>query len=248
MKLVHIVLAAVTVVALAACAAGPGPARPANALPEPAITPAATAAPAAPGTPYPGPNEGQEKEPYPGPGAGTPEAYPGPAAGQNGQGQAARWTFDGAITEGEYDGRTTIGPITVYWAHDGQLLYIAAEAETAGWLGIGLDPDDRMQGADFIIAVHDGQPQIWDAWGVGRTGATHPPDTEIGGTFDILEYAVARDGGWLRLEALRPLISSDPNDKSLSPGQVYAIIVGIGSSSAFDAPHVFRGRGEMALE
>jgi hypothetical protein len=247
------------VVALAAC----GP----KATPEPTPTPTTEAAPTqvaptptqAPPTPttpveaeeaYPAPPEEEEIGEYPAPEqpvAPDSEAYPEPEEAGDPD-ATSRWVFDGVISEGEYSGQLVFGPIAVFWANDDTYLYLAAEAQTQGWLGIGLDPDRQMQGADFTIAAFDGEPKIWDAWGQGTTGATHPPDTELGGSMDILEWAAVQDGPFFRFEALRLLNSGDPYDKPLEPGQTYDIIVGVGTSAAFDAPHAYRGQGQITLD
>lgn len=189
----------------------------------------------------------------------TPETYPEKPVAEEGspypgEGQAspsegkAPWVIDGAIHPEEYSGQIVLGPVAVFWGHDGTHLYLAAETQTEGWLGIGLDPEDRMQGADFVIAAFDGTPQIWDAYGQEPTGAAHPPDTDLGGTMDILEYAVVKEGPFLRFEVVRPLNSGDAFDKPLEPGKTYKIIAAVGVSSAFDARHAYRGGGEITLE
>ena len=230
---------------------------PVPAIPEETPTPAPspTATPTAEATPtpedYPAPPNDADTEEYPAPPAQpTPEdyRYPEPEAVDTADWDQTRWVFDGVISEGEYEGSTTIGDITVYWAHDGKYIYIAAEAETPGWLSIGIDPERGMEGADYILAIHDGEPQIWDAYGTAPRGATHPPDTELGGTFDFIEWAVARDGDWLRFEVLRLLDTGDEFDKAMEPGEAYVILGAVGVRPEFNAPHSFRGHGEMTLE
>ncbi len=199
---------------------------------------------------YPAPGE-QEGEAYPLPeGPLVPEegAYPAPEAAQARPAPTGPWVFDGQISEDEYSGQLAFGRVTLYWGNDAHYLYLAAEAETEGWLGVGVDPEDRMQGADYIIATFDGEAQIWDAYGQAPTGATHPPDTELGGTMDILEWAAVQDGPLFRFEALRPLDSGDAFDKALAPGQTYDVLVAVGSSVAFDAPHVYSSQGQITLD
>ena len=90
--------------------------------------------------------------------------------------------------------------------------------------------ENRMQGANYIIAAdRDGAPAVYDAYGQGAVGATHPEDTEIGGSDDLVASAVSVQGGVVRLEAQIPLDSGDQYDKVLQPGETYPIIVATGT-------------------
>ncbi len=205
---------------------------------------------------YPAPSSGVSDaaavDAYPAPEVAVPgdtatEAYPESATG--GASDDVIRAADAVIAAGEYAHETVIGKVTVYWSNDDQYLYLAAEAETAGWLGIGLDPENRMQGANYIIAAdRDGAPAVYDAYGQGAVGATHPEDVEIGGSDDLVASAVSVQGGVVRLEAQIPLDSGDQYDKVLQPGETYPIIVATGTFLQFSAPHDFRALGEMTLD
>lgn len=137
----------------------------------------------------------------------------------------------------------------VWWRNDNTHLYLAAEAKAEGWIGVGLAPDNRMQGANYIIAsMAGGQPKIFDAWGLAPTGATHPQDTEQGGKNDIVAYSVVRKDGVTRFEAQIPLNSGDKYDKPLKPGDTVKIIVAYGASDDYNARHPFRATGEIVLD
>lgn len=210
----------------------------------------------------------QDGEAYPAPADGTSgvttvDAYPEPAEGAPADGGTDAYpanptdgasndvirAADGVIAPGEYAHQTVIGKVTFYWSNDDQYLYLAAEAETSGWLGIGLDPENRMQGANYIIAAdRNGAPSLYDAYGQGAVGATHPEDTQIGGSDDLVASAVLVQGGVVRLEAQIPLDSGDQYDKVLQPGETYPVIVATGTGFQFSAPHDFRAMGEMTLD
>lgn len=264
MKKLAICTLLIAMIAMAACTTPPSPPPTETAPTEvtPTTEPAATAAPS-PTTPPPTPTAQQEEAAYPAPPAPeesedypapeepvTPEeeAYPEPGEDVGEAELPSRWTFDGVISEGEYSGQIILGPMAVFWGNDGNYLYLAAETQTEGWLGIGMDPENRMQGADFTIAAFDGEAKIWDAYGQEPVGATHPPDTELGGTMDIVAWAAVQDGPFFRFEALRPLDSGDAYDKPLTPGETYTVIAAVGTSDAFDATHAYRGQGEITLE
>lgn len=238
---------------LASCTApvAPTPTQaPAPVPPQPTAAPTPMPTQALPPTPAPSATQAQEVA-YPAPAEPTPtsaeeEPYPAPAT-QETLTPAALWNADGVIGADEYSDTTTIGPVTLWWRHDGTYLYLAAEARTRGWLAVGLDPEDRMKGANHIIAAHDGEARIADAYGTAPTGANHPADTTLGGTDDIVAYAVVEQDGVTRFEVQIPLDSGDAYDKPLQPGKTYPVIVAIGASDAFTAPHTFRGAGTIAL-
>ena len=161
----------------------------------------------------------------------------------------ATWQADGAISEGEYAHETAIGDVNVWWYNDAEFLFLAMEASTTGWVAVGIDPVNRMQGADFIFgAVVDGEAMIWDAFGTAPVGNAHPPDEELGGTNDIVAYAGVEDGGVTRFEVQIPLDSGDEFDKPLEPGRTYAVIVAVGTSDSFDARHSSRATGSITLD
>ncbi|NIP35848.1 MAG: hypothetical protein GWN18_12860, partial [Thermoplasmata archaeon] len=86
--------------------------------------------------------------------------------------------IDGVVEDGEYDfdARFAGGDYRLYWKVVGDDLQIAIRARTEGWVSLGIDPEDRMQGADMVIGwVEDGTPVVHDAYATGPTGP-HPPD------------------------------------------------------------------------
>jgi hypothetical protein len=162
---------------------------------------------------------------------------------------AATWQADGVISEGEYAHETTIGDVNLWWSSDAEFLYLAMEAPTTGWVAVGIDPVNRMQGANYVFgAVVDGQAMIWDAFGTAPVGNTHPPDEELGGTNDIVAYAGVEEDGVTRFEVQIPLDSGDEFDKLLEPGGTYAVIVAVGASDSFDARHTSRAVGSITLD
>ena len=172
-----------------------------------------------------------------------------PAATEETTDPMAEWQADGAILDGEYAHEATVGEVRLWWSNDAEFLYLAMEASTTGWISVGLDPERRMEGANFIIgAVAGGEAQIWDAYGTAPVGNTHPPDEELGGTNDIVAYAGVEEGGVTRFEVQIPLDSGDAFDKPLEPGGTYPIIVAVGSSDSFDASHTSRAGGSITLD
>ena len=172
-----------------------------------------------------------------------PTVAPEPAA-------EVAWQADGVIGEGEYPHTVEAAGVTFYWANDGENLHAAMVAETGGWVSVGFDPESRMQGANYVFGyVQDGQTFVADMFGTRPAGpGSHPPDEELGGSNDVLEYAGREEGGVTVVEFKIPLDSGDVYDKPLSAGASYTIIVARGSRDDFDASHSARGSAEITLD
>ena len=247
-------IALVALMVLASCAPAPTPTSappptqapaviPPTAVPPTAISPTAvppTQAPAVAPTPVP---------PTQAPAAVQPTAAAPAAPTQAPAAAQPTWQADGVIQPDEYAHTQALGEVTVHWRNDGKFLYFALEGATKGWIAMGLDPETRMQGANFILGfVKDGQAQVFDAYGQGQMGPTHPADDTIGGKNDIVAYAGAEEGDLTRFEVQIPLDSGDQYDKPLAPGGTYAVIVALGSGDEFNARHTFRGGGQITLD
>lgn len=162
---------------------------------------------------------------------------------------AAFWKADGIIAEGEYAHEATVGGVRLWWRNDAEYLYIAFEAKTNGWVAVGLDPERRMKGANYLIGIlSEGQVKVYDAYGTGEVGATHPADEELGGKDNIVAFAGVQEGGLTRFEVQIPLDSGDPYDKPLKPGEAYTVIAASSGSAQFNAPHTSRSSGQMTLD
>ena len=156
--------------------------------------------------------------------------------------------IDGTIAPDEYTDTATFGEMQLAWRHDGEYLYLAMEGPTEGWISIGIEPTRAMKDADYLFGyVEDGEAKFWDAYGTGPVGATHPPDDELGGSNDIVDFAGVEEGGVTRFEIQIPLDSGDEYDKALTPGETYAIIVAMGPTDEYNSKHFFVGSGELTL-
>ena len=115
-------------------------------------------------------------------------------------------------------------------------------------MAIGLDPDRRMQGANFIIGtVRSGRMDIRDDYGTGSL--SHGSDIANGGTDDILDSAGRELNGQTTIEFIIPLDSGDRFDKPLEPGETYEVLIAYhNTSDNFSTRHSQRGSGEIRLE
>ena len=160
------------------------------------------------------------------------------------------WQADGVIGEDEYAHQAAGAGVTFYWTNDADHLYGALFAPTQGWVAVGFDPQTRMQGANFVFAyVQGGQTSIQDMFGTRPQGpGSHPPDEQLGGQNNILEYGGQEADGSTIVEFKIPLDSGDEYDKPLLPGSSYTVILAYGSSDDFDSYHVDRGYAEIGLD
>ncbi len=161
---------------------------------------------------------------------------------------APAWQPDGTIGPDEYAHTTQAARVTLHWTNDDQFLYVAVSAETGGWVSVGLDPENRMQGANFILGfVQGNETSIADMYGTEPT-AVHPPDEELGGTNDIVAYGGREEGGTTTIEFQIPLDSGDAYDKPLSPGSTYPVLLAWGTVDEFLPYHGGRGASEITLD
>ena len=153
------------------------------------------------------------------------------------------------IGEDEYAHQDDIGGVRLWWRNDDEFLFLAIESATSGWVSVGIDPVNRMEGANYIIcAVVDGEASVWDTYGTAPTGANHPPDEDLGGTSDIVAFAAVEEDGHTRCEVQIPLDSGDEFDKRLESGGTYAAITAAASWDSYDGYHSSRAEGAIELD
>jgi hypothetical protein len=120
------------------------------------------------------------------------------------------------------------------------------KAKTSGWLAVGTQPGTTMKDADLVMGfVSDGKAIVYDLYSTGDFGP-HPPDTELGGTNDILEFGGKEMGGYTTIEFKRLLGTGDKYDRPFSLG-ANTIMWSYGSDDQSTKKHVNRGLGEIDL-
>jgi len=159
--------------------------------------------------------------------------------------------IDGMVEEQEYPQKLELEEerFIVFWKNDHEFLYMALKAKTTGWVAIGFEPTTRMKDADMIFGwVKDGQATLLDLYSTGSTGP-HPPDEELGGTNDILEFEGTEEGGYTTIEFKRKMDTGDKYDKVLIPGQTLNFIWAMATSDSFNRKHnILRKRATLILE
>lgn len=156
------------------------------------------------------------------------------------------WMADGIIGENEYTNAVTYDGLEVQWNSDGEYVYVALKAQTAGWISLAIQPGTAMKDADMVLGfVAGGQTTVIDQYSTGSFGP-HRPDAELGGSADIIEYAGMEEGGYTILEFKRALVTGDSYDHPLSAG-ANKIIWAYGSSDEVSGKHSHRGYGTLDL-
>jgi hypothetical protein len=196
----------------------------------PAVAPAATQPQPAPVSSFVQVVEPKESQPLPSPG--------GPPA----------IAVDGVIYADEYAHSTEAGGFQVHWSNDASYLRVGVISPGTGYVAIGFDPDDRMQGANFVLAaVRNGQ--VWTRDDYGHGVLAHAADVSLGGTDDILAAAGRETDGQTYVEFMIALDSGDRMDKPLVPGNTYDIVIAFHETSDdFDTYHSRRGAGKIRLD
>ena len=121
--------------------------------------------------------------------------------------------------------------MTVHWEHDGTIFRVGLVSPGSGWVSMGFGPRNvGMDGADMILAYTDEENSavIVDEVGVGHN---HLPDTERGGSDDILEGAVSQLGNVTAVEFSIPLDSGDALDRRLQGNGTYGFFLGYQSTA-----------------
>jgi hypothetical protein len=159
------------------------------------------------------------------------------------------WQPDGIVTDGEYADQVEIAGVTFAWTTDAEFLYGAMWAQTGGWVAVGFDPDNRMQGANYVFGfVKDGEVAIVDMFGTRPAGPdSHPPDDTLGGADDIEAFGGSEKDGVTLIEFKIPRETGDDNDKPLASG-AYVLLAAYGSTDDFTMRHTNRGIGEITID
>ncbi|HOV94749.1 MAG TPA: DOMON domain-containing protein [Spirochaetales bacterium] len=159
--------------------------------------------------------------------------------------------IDGEVSPVEYAYQTEFdkGNYKLYWQFDGDRVHMGIVAKTPGWISVGFDPGSFMAKSDMIlVAVKDSTDiKVYDEWCSGAFGP-HKPDTEQGGTSDILAYAGSRNGDWVTFEFTRLLDTKDKYDKVIPTTGKFKIMWAYGSGLDITAKHKKAGTVSVQMD
>jgi hypothetical protein len=166
------------------------------------------------------------------------------AASAVAQGPSALPVVDGVISPGEYANNQSFQSdlFHLLWTIDNDTIYLAIEARTTGWIALGLEPSVLMKDADMIIGWWNGTDDfvVEDAYATGQTGP-HPPDVDIGGSYDILTYLATQSDGWTRIELTRRVATGDPLDRAIRTDGPMKVMWAVGDTTDIGSKHAQRG-------
>ncbi len=158
--------------------------------------------------------------------------------------------IDGKIDSGEYALKAEFGggDHKLHWRFQGDTGVFAIEAKTTGWVALGIDPEQVMNKADMIFGwvTEDGQVNVVDTFATGPNGP-HPPDTELGGSADVLEYGGTQRDGVTTIEFSRSLNTGDRYDKEVPREGTLKVIWAYGDSDDFEEFHAKAGYGTLDM-
>ena len=137
--------------------------------------------------------------------------------------------------------------LEVYWSNNRQYIYIGIIAGSSGWTAIGFNPEFAMKGANIIFMAINGKDiVIRDDF--GNSTFSHSPDEDLGGSFDIEEYAGKADGDTAVYEFKMLLDSGDEFDGVLNSGEEYKVILSVNERVIdFDSKHTKKSSSQIQL-
>ena len=160
--------------------------------------------------------------------------------------EEVEWAADGVLEDIEYLGEMSYGNYEIRWLSDDQYIYIGIRAKTSGWVAVGIKPTSAMKDADMIFGfVKDGVIAVSDQFSTGTYGP-HFPDSELGGTDDILDFDGKEEGGYTTIEFKRRLSTGDEYDNDFTKGTIN-IIWAYGPDDDLEKKHAIRGDGEISI-
>ena len=104
-----------------------------------------------------------------------------------------------------------------------------------------------MKNADIVEGyVSNGKAELVDMFSTGEFGP-HPPDTQLGGSNDIIDPSAKVVDGYITVEFKRKLNTDDKYDRPLVKGS-NKIIWAYSSEPIATLKHVSRGLGEIDIQ
>ena len=137
------------------------------------------------------------------------------------------------------------GMMEILWTSESDTHYMAIRSQYEGWVAIGFRPTSVMNNADIILGGSaEGEPYIYDMYSTGLYGP-HPPDTNLGGTFDVLNFASIESEGSTLIEFSRPMVTGDEYDATLTSDETIPIIWAVSDT---DEPLLKHNKGKGRVD
>lgn len=145
-----------------------------------------------------------------------------------------------ALSAMEYAHKLEVKDMTFSWTIEGDKIHVQLSAATAGWVAVGFDPENAMEGANIIIgAVKDGKVRIEDHYGDRKRG--HTSDEDLGGKNDVLDPAGSEENGVTTISFTLPLDTGGKYDKPIHPEGKSRVMLAYGAGKdSFKNRHPYR--------
>ncbi|VEN73543.1 DOMON domain protein [Candidatus Desulfarcum epimagneticum] len=154
-----------------------------------------------------------------------------------------------AMADAGYDHEISGDPVRFQWKlnPDKKTIQIRLSAQTKSWVAVGFNPDQRMQGADFVMGyVKKGKVKVTDHFGTGVF--VHKKDESLGGAMNVFDVSGKEAGGVTEISFSRPLDSGDAYDKPIVPDRETTLLLAYGAGrDSFRAAHAFRAVYKVSL-
>lgn len=135
---------------------------------------------------------------------------------------------------------------TLSWEFQGDNLYIELSYEATGWIAVGFDAENKMKGANIIMADVQGDTVVIEDH-FGTSPIAHKEDTSKGGTDDVTLISGSEENGVTTVIFTIPLDSGDSCDKILEEGSTYRIIFASSNQDNFRRKHRDRTGADITL-
>lgn len=110
------------------------------------------------------------------------------------------------------------------------------EAPAAGWVAVGFGGGPAMKDASLILGYRDDEGAHYRD-DHGTTPVSHSPDTENGGTDDIINADVTESGNGTVFSFTIPMDPQDGLDLKLEPGESVRMIFAWSDRDGFSGMH-----------
>ncbi len=145
-----------------------------------------------------------------------------------------------AACASDYQHTLEVKDMQFSWTLEEDRIHVQMSARTTGWVAVGFDPEDAMEGADIIIgAVKGDQFKVEDHYGDRKRG--HSSDEELGGTNNVLNPSGTEKDGVTTISFTLPLTATEQYDKTIRPEGMYRIMLAYGAGrDSFKTRHPYR--------
>ncbi len=142
-----------------------------------------------------------------------------------------------SVQGAEYDHEMKGAGVTFSWKVDGDTLHGKLSAKTKGWVAVGFNQVEQMQGGNYILGFVKGSDvEVVDHF--GNKKINHDLDEKLGGTSDVTVVGGSEKGGTTTIEFTIPLDSGDQYDTVLvADGDTKVVLAHGPPRDSFKARH-----------